>query len=94
MDYDKTMFQGYVYCVVEELNKRNIKYQSKYWDEMLEFCGGIWCKAYKEHNDDYFVQCYYNLEEKHDRGIVSDNEWQPIKDLFYEENYDRDFWGD
>ena len=35
---------------------------------------------YPEHNDKYFIQCYYNLEEKHDRGIISDEEWRLIQD--------------
>ena len=39
---------------------------------------------YPEHNYKYFKQCYYNLEEKHDRGIISDEEWKPINDLYWE----------
>lgn len=27
------------------------------------------------HNDRYLRQCYYNLEEKYDRGGIPDNEW-------------------
>lgn len=30
------------------------------------------------HNDRYFTQCYYNLQEKHDCGGISDKEWQII----------------
>ena len=33
------------------------------------------------HNDRYLRQCYYNLEEKHDRGGISDEEWQKIEDF-------------
>ena len=34
---------------------------------------------YKDwHNDRYLNQCFYNLEEKYDRGGISDKEWLPI----------------
>ena len=78
MDYDKTMFLGYVYLIVGELNERNIKWQQKYWNELLEFCGGIWVTPYEEHNDRYLKQCHYNLQEKYDRGIITEEEWKKI----------------
>lgn len=85
MGYDKTMFLGYVYLIVGELNERNIKWQQKYWDELLEFCDGIWVTPYKEHNNRYLKQCLYNLQEKYDRGIITEEEWQKIEDLFKSE---------
>jgi len=33
------------------------------------------------HNDRYLVQCYYNLQEKYDRGGISDEEWNRIETL-------------
>ena len=30
------------------------------------------------HNNRYLKQCYYNLEEKYDRGGIPDNEWMII----------------
>ena len=91
MDYSKDTFCQYVEKVVEELNNRGIKYQNKFINEFIEFgkndgYGLAVCKRYKEHNDRYFKQCYYNLEEKHDRGIISDEEWKPINDLKEVEN--------
>lgn len=36
-------------------------------------------ELYKDwHNQRYGVQCYYNLEEKYDRGGIPDNEWDKI----------------
>lgn len=34
------------------------------------------------HNDRYLAQCYYNLQEKYDRGAISEEEWQIISDWF------------
>ena len=81
MDSDKSLFNNYVLRVCYELHKRNIKYQEKFYIEIAQFCDlTITDTNYKEHNDKYFKQCYYNLEEKHDRGIISDEEWELIED--------------
>lgn len=89
MDYLKDYFMNYVSDLICELEDRNIKYQEKYLDEIIDFCK---CKpllsallGYPEHNDQYLKQCYYNLEEKHDRGIISDEEWEPIERLYWQE---------
>ena len=34
----------------------------------------------KWHNDRYFWQCYYNLQEKYDCGGITEEEWQKIKE--------------
>ena len=81
MDYDKSIFAGYMFDVMAEMNERNIKFQKKYYDEVYEFCKGFTINHYPEHNDRYLIQCICNLEEKHDRGIITDKEWQPIKEL-------------
>lgn len=82
-DYAKCMFSNYVRQVTEELMDRNIKFQLKYWDEIIEFCDGNYnCKNYSEHNNRYLKQCLYNLQEKADRGIITQKEWQKIEDKF------------
>ena len=83
-DYGKYIFSNYVRLVVEEMLNRNIKFQIKYWDEIIEFCDGNYntSDVYFEHNDRYLKQCYYNLQEKYDRGIISESEWKVIYDSF------------
>lgn len=87
-NYQKYYFLNYVVDIVCELKKRNIKYQDKYLNEIVDFCGGIiiWDKLYiyPEHNDRYLNQCLYNLQEKFDRGIISNEEWNEIEKDFYE----------
>lgn len=87
MDYPREYFLQYVKSVVWELDKRSIKYQDKYYLEIDTFC---WeekmsyhpCE-YPEHNDRYLRQCYYNLQEKYDRGIVSKEDWENIHKHIY-----------
>ena len=86
MNHDKEMFLCYVRLVIEELNERKIKYNIKLFDELFDFCySGINTTLfvpYPEHNDRYLKQCLYNLEEKHDRGIISDKEWTKIEEFW------------
>ena len=85
MNYNKNRFCFYAWKVKQEMQNRNIKYQEKFYDEITDFAtldGILDTSHYPEHNDRYFAQCYYNLEEKHDRGIISDEEWQPIEELW------------
>lgn len=85
MNHGKYLFSNYVRQVTEELMNRNIKFQLKYWDEIIEFCDGNYiCEDYPEHNDRYLKQCLYNLQEKADRGIITKEEWQKIEDEFGE----------
>ena len=87
MDYDKKYFGVYVTTILTEMTIRKIKHQKKYYQEFNEFCGDrIYdfdkTLFYPEHNDRYLKQCYYNLQEKYDRGIISESEWKVIYDSF------------
>lgn len=88
MDYDKQYFCRYVSIVIKEMNKRNINFNPKYYEEIWDFCNGIITayNYYPEHNDRYLKQCFYNLEEKYDRGIISKEEWEEILKVAYKEN--------
>ena len=82
MDHDKSIFYWYTSKIAKEMNNRNIKFQRKYFDEIQEFClknrETISIGDYPEHNDRYLKQCYYNLQEKYDRGIISEEEFEKI----------------
>lgn len=70
MDYNKDYFMYYVVCVVQEMKKRKIKYQEKYYEELCKFCEQDKPSDdlyYPEHNDRYLRQNIFNLQEKADR---------------------------
>ncbi len=94
LDYPITDFKWYCIMVKQELEKRNIKYNNKKALEIYNwhcdkfsnpFVNG-WSankKPYEGwHNERYLRQCYYNLEEKHDCGIVSDSAWNKICEVY------------
>lgn len=90
MNYDKTVFVEYVGRVYNELLKRKINIRDKYWFEFLKFCDIDYNfekkNIYPEHNNRYLKQCFYNLEEKYDRRIITEEEWEEILKLAYKEN--------
>ncbi len=86
MNYDKNYFLSYVVNILCEFINREIKYQDKYFEEIIEFCNEHGKNKtydfdyYSEHNDRYLKQCFYNLQEKYDRGIITKKEY----DLIYQ----------
>jgi len=80
-DYDKGYFYHYVCEVINEMIQRQIKFNSKFASELLEFSHSEDRNKYfiyPEHNNRYLKQCYYNLQEKYDRGIITNEEWNLI----------------
>lgn len=74
-EYPKEDLLGYTYLIIEEMQKRQIKIKSitnciSYFGEMfLNDKVKAPCKPFKyHHNDRYLIQCFYNLQEKYDRG--------------------------
>jgi len=85
MDYDKGYFYHYVCETINEMIQRQIKFNNKFASELLEFSHSEDRNKYfiyPEHNDRYLKQCLYNLQEKADRDIITQEEWQKIEDKF------------
>ena len=91
-DYDKSYYLTYVEILVNEMVKRNINFNVRLYKEIQDFCKkdmtGVFMgnNYYPEHNDKYLKQCLYNLEEKYDRGIISQEEWDKISKRILTEN--------
>ena len=91
MDYEPEFFVAYTFWIRKEMGNRGIKYQDKYYKEIESMCtfGRLSIfdlseyKHYPEHNDRYLKQCYYNLQEKADRGIITKEEWKLIHKNIY-----------
>lgn len=82
------------YCklLVDEIRSRNYNVSTS-TIEKLNSC----CSCYIEqlsnikldaeifpgfHNKRYGIQCYYNLQEKYDDGIVPESEWKNVENWF------------
>ena len=85
--YNKKLFLNYVSILVNEMNSREINYQKRLYEEMVDFCWNDtivpYNTMYPEHNNRYLEQCYYNLQEKADRRIITNEEWSEIHKKFF-----------
>ena len=81
MDYPIDHFIWYSYLVFEEMLRRgyNADFEKirRYFSK--EFCIAIADLFPNWHTQKYMTQCLANLEEKHDRGGITDKEWDDIK---------------
>ena len=86
MDYPLEHFWNYTRLVYDEMIERGYECNfNRFWkwvtparsfwlidDVPMEELFDGW------HNRRYYWQCYYNLEEKYDCGLISDQEWNDI----------------
>lgn len=95
LDYDKVHFLVYTKLVLKELTKRNYHIKEVIFQKFLKY-SEISETVFKEtninfsdiykdwHNDRYFLQCYYNLQEKYDCRGISEEDWNKIQEKFCE----------
>ena len=88
MNYDRRYFMWYVNQITAEMINRDIKYSIKLYLELKDFCNthnNHWLLNYNypEHNNRYLKQCFCNLQEKYDRGIISLEEWSIVIQEIY-----------
>jgi uncharacterized protein (TIGR02328 family) len=90
MEYPWEHFYCYGEMVARNLRKRGYDIKKSYatYKENLEKAKQYfpvmesvrkWSPYPEWHNEKYLIQCYYNLEEKHDRGMITDNDWEHIR---------------
>ena len=85
LNYDLESFWKYSRLVMMEMFFREYKVtKSEFYYEILNRTSlkDDYTITFEEHNDDYLIQCIFNLEEKHDRGMINDKEWQEINKYF------------
>lgn len=89
LDYSIAEFKTYTILVVEELKKREIRFDKNKYLEIIRWESEHFTnKAENEvlyaswHNKRYLRQCFYNLEEKADCGIVGKTAWDRISLIF------------
>lgn len=80
------------YCklLIDEILKRGYKVSDKTIEKLNNYCRQDIMQLtpshdekifYGFHNERYLRQCYYNLEEKYDCGIIPDEEWKKVENL-------------
>lgn len=93
MNYNKSHFYLYCCMVCEEMYKRGYNVSESSRQKILDYVSdeerqisdrierdGTLFEGW--HNERYLIQCYHNLEEKYDRGIVPQNEWNVFESKY------------
>jgi uncharacterized protein (TIGR02328 family) len=82
---DLNAFVMYSNMVRIEMKKRGYRTMENVWTKISSLVSDDSWKACayssifpKEHNFRYFLQCYYNLQEKYDRGGIKEEDWENI----------------
>lgn len=93
MDYPISHYRKYIQLVEKEIRKRGYCPQKSILEKLETINKSFFnekenyysCKYNKIfefwHNDRYFFQCYFNLQEKYDCGGILEDEWAKIKCL-------------
>lgn len=88
IQYQNADFLRYVSMVVEEFMARGYSPNSVTFEHLFKYCGYVRGSDYGTnppfdgwHDDRYLRQCYYNLEEKHDCGGISDSDFEKILEI-------------
>ena len=82
MDYPIEHFITYSWLIFDEMNKRDYNVRSYTFAQHID--GPFMATVPNDelfrvwHNGRYMTQCLANLEEKHDRGGISNKEWNTI----------------
>lgn len=88
MNYPMSHFWNYTELVIFEMKERGYKVDVEKFLQHYRKFGEAWPdilddNIYEDwHNDRYLTQCYYNLQEKHDCGGISDEEWAKVAQMY------------
>ncbi len=90
MEYPFYHFEKYIKLVQKEMIKRNYKIKIDIFTLLNKLDKSLFNNNFINittnifpdwHNDRYFLQCYYNLQEKFDCHGISQNDWKKIDNL-------------
>lgn len=91
MDYPLNHFYTYAKAIFIEMNRRGYKCDEtkfkKYFDNET-FNGNRFYSWLSDiftdwHNDRYLNQCFFNLQEKYDRGGIPADEWEKVEKFYF-----------
>lgn len=86
LDYSLDQFVQYSQMVRNEMTRRGYRTMDSVMKKIDSLTNGH-AKYLPEHlyeywhTDRYFLQCYYNLQEKYDCGSISPEDWEKIYQL-------------
>lgn len=85
MDYPIGHFITYSYFVANEMYQRRYRVEKHKFERYFNLQKPIEHDVvFKDwHNDRYLTQCFYNLQEKFDRGGIPADEWEKVEKFYF-----------
>ena len=85
MNYPAGHFWKYCYLVMKEMEHRNYNCNFDRFEQWVDKPYALITPEYDDlfagwHDDRYFRQCYYNLQEKYDCGGITEDEWKVVNE--------------
>lgn len=92
MEYPKEHLFKYTLLIENEMIRRGYNPSEKVYNKITDYTGKNTFSGptFKEwHNERYLDQCFYNLQEKFDCGLISEKEWLKVERYYdwLKENY-------
>lgn len=86
--YDFSHFISYCYYVRKEMTSRGYRTMDSVWNKITSLKPAYQLIPLQSvfpnhHNERYLVQCYFNLQEKYDRGGIPEADWQQIEQALW-----------
>ena len=83
MNYPLSHLWKYGFLVMCEMDNRHYKCDFRKFEKYFDKPYALATPSYEElfhnwHNNIYYIQCFFNLQEKHDCGGISDEDWIKI----------------
>ena len=79
LNYDMSDFYSYSILVSNEMLRRGYKVDRSKFEKYCK-CNRFTSRPFEGwHNDRYFLQCFYNLQEKYNCGGITELEWCKIE---------------
>ena len=86
---DLNSFVAYSAAVRAEMTRRGYKTMDKVWEKIAAVAADPFWHLLsfddifpRHHTNNYLLQCYFNLEEKYDRGGIAQEDWHKIAKKF------------
>lgn len=93
MDYPISHLWEYGYLLYGEMQNRGYKCDFDRFEQLFNKPWALKVPMYCElfsgwHNNHYFMQCFFNLQEKYDCGGIPEEDWKKIERCMHDKYFD------
>ena len=94
LDYPQVHFTSYINRILKEMERRSYKVSEASYSKLknnmekgFEYFNNYNVEVFRLfpewHSERYLTQCYYNLQEKYDCGMINKEEWEKVFKFYH-----------